>query len=639
VDGASLNSKPTTTRSDVWHSNSSITGVTTTALPQKQQQVGGRRHRSDVLGLRVAPFLPAITVDQEPFYALQGPILFEHDKSSTPSSCQMYSHSNTTSSARRKRDEPCAVCGRPPAWHLMTVQPNPSRPNRPASSSSRANRARRLYVAVRNLRCSLRARPACQPSNMIVESFCHAVDQLLTKSTAEDDVKSAISTSKKRKKRRRSFDQVGGEGPIHGWDEKLVEACTKVRDHLLPRCSSDTPHGGGAGHDDDQQSQLVWAIRTIMACDAIYYRLYYADLTSAAEAPLSIPHPVQYFGGWEDDADGGVVPPTTQKISGSELDEKQKNPPGLFEYDKPPRQERKLEVSHALERLHVMRMQESRILFGRLGAAQQPDWSLLRDWQDSCRDFLCHLYAYATISTDAVQLLKDRLQGHVAVEMGAGTGYLAHLIGNGVVPYDCHPAGSGVDNEYHAATPPFTRVKEGGPLDMDAACSALILCYPPVDNDMAYEALEVFLKASSNEKKRPRQGRPLLLVHIGEFQGLTGTPRFESLLTEKLNCFDRVPCLSWGTDTAEISFWELRHDDARRKKDPLVSCGRCRNRPATIRFRYARTNCYCGMECAKLDEATLRGILPSCFAHLLIWTTAAATEESQHWESLRVESP
>jgi hypothetical protein len=596
-DVSTSRNSETIVRRDKLHPNSSIAS-----------QVGVYRNDVDP---RVEPFLPPITADQEPLYELQGPLLGHNCNMMKP--CQMY----TLSIKGRRQDEQCAICGSPPGLHLMTAKKNPRRAS-PTFFRENPVAAARLYVAVRNLRCSLRAQPESQPSVTIVKTFQNEVDQLLL--TAKNGVTNpssmvgTTSSTKKRKKRRRC-DQ---EGSILRSDDKLVEACTHVQE-MLPRFPA---HGG-----NDQK--LEWAIRAIMACDAIYYRLYYADLTSTS--PLVIPHPVQYFGGWDDSEVDPMTNPTREQ------QQLLQNDTGLFDFNTSPAVP-KLPVSHALERLHLLRRQESRFLFSRLASVQ--DWTLLRDWQDSCRDFLCHLYAYATLSADTLQTLKDRLQGHVVAEMGAGTGYLSHLIGN-VTACDCHPGS--VDNEYHAATPPFTSVNVGGPRDIvGAAYSALILCYPPVDNDMAYEALEVFL-SSCDKKKRPQQPsseqrrKPSLLVHIGEFQGLTGTPRFESLLVEKLNCIDRFPCLSWGSDTAEISFWEprssssARGDKGRRKMAQLVSCRRCENRPATIRFRYARTHCYCDIACAKLDETNLRGVLPSCFASSLTWTAS----ESQQWEFLR----
>jgi hypothetical protein len=306
-DSTSRNSE-TIVRIDKLHHNSSIAS-----------QVGVYRNDVDP---RVEPFLPPIsTADQESLYELQGPLL-GHDNCNMMKPCTMY----TLSIKGRKQDEQCAICGSPPGLHLMTAQKNP----RCAASTFRENpvTASRLYVAVRNLRCSLRAQPESQPSVTIVKTFQNEVDQLLL--TANNGVTNPSSmvgtTSTKKRKKRRRCDQ---EGSILRSDDKLVEACTRVQE-MLPRFPA---------HDGNDQ-KLEWAIRAIMACDAIYYRLYYADLTSTS--PLVIPHPVQYFGGW----DGSEVGPMTNPTR--EQQQLLQNDPGRFFDNYTSSAVPKLPVSHAL---------------------------------------------------------------------------------------------------------------------------------------------------------------------------------------------------------------------------------------------------------------------------------------------------
>jgi hypothetical protein len=279
-DVSSSRNNNTNERRDKFHPNSLI-GIAS--------QVVGVYRKNDVVEPRVEPFLPPITTDQESLYELQGRLLLEHKNCNRMKPCAMYTLSMMKG---RKQDEQCAICGSPPGLHLMTAKKNPHcrvsapfRENPPVAAA-------RLYVAVRNLRCSFRAQPESKPSVTIVKTFQNEVDQLLL-TTAKNGVTNNPSamvlgtTSTKKRKKRKRCDQGGSI--ILRSDDKLVEACTRVQEMLLCFPVHDSSN-------DDQK--LVFSIRAIMACDAIYYRLYYADLTSTN--PLVIPHPVQYFGGWDD---------------------------------------------------------------------------------------------------------------------------------------------------------------------------------------------------------------------------------------------------------------------------------------------------------------------------------------------------
>ena len=51
-----------------------------------------------------------------------------------------------------------------------------------------------------------------------------------------------------------------------------------------------------------------------------------------------------------------------------------------------------------------------------------------------------------------------------------------------------------------------------------------------------------------------------VLIHIGEFKGLTGSSPFEHYLLRYFYCTDRWPCLTWGTDAAEVTVWRARDE-------------------------------------------------------------------------------
>ena len=110
---------------------------------------------------------------------------------------------------------------------------------------------------------------------------------------------------------------------------------------------------------------------------------------------------------------------------------------------------------------------------------ETPAPSLLMEWRDSCRDFPCHLYAYATLSPASLVAMQDFLQRNNIcegiLEHGAGSGYLAKTLINMVpkVPiraFDvcptrvCDSASQSTftpNNDYHGLTPPFVSIQHG----------------------------------------------------------------------------------------------------------------------------------------------------------------------------------
>ena len=227
--------------------------------------------------------------------------------------------------------------------------------------------------------------------------------------------------------------------------------------------------------------------------------------------------------------------------------------------------------------------------------------ALLKQWRDSCRDFLCHLYAYATLNLSSPQKIRSFLQEMKCTgitEIGAGTGYLAcWLERNGfqVKAYDIAPTAmkgnQPLMNEYHGQTPSFGCVDiwetEGSRTAAFSKDQALLLCYPPPDSPMAYDTLRTFLAQG---------GRAV--IHIGEWKGLTGTPTFEHLLLEKMKLVDRLPCSTWGTDASELSFWEL----TKQHSSLLIPCSACSKKEATKRCRLLRSLNYCSEGCCKAHK-------------------------------------
>ena len=265
-----------------------------------------------------------------------------------------------------------------------------------------------------------------------------------------------------------------------------------------------------------------------------------------------------------------------------------------------------------------------------LACHETPAPRLLSEWNDACRDMLCHLYGYASIPPGTPKrirrwlsdlgLLSSGMGG--IYEVGAGTGYLAAVLreaGIRVHATDAAPPTTD-NNEYHGNVPAFIddleRYSAGstGTYDHEQQKQqqqqhldnkALLLCYPPPGTSMAKDALQAHLS-----------NRGTCLIHIGEFKGLTGSESFEHLLTDRMVCLDRIPCLSWGTDASTVSLWTTKTTNLSSasssssvfKGSPstlLLPCSQCRTKEATRRCRVIRSLVYCSQDCFRKDHGTI----------------------------------
>jgi hypothetical protein len=257
-----------------------------------------------------------------------------------------------------------------------------------------------------------------------------------------------------------------------------------------------------------------------------------------------------------------------------------------------------------------------------------PAPSMLIEWRDSCRDFMCNLYAYATLppgTIDAiVKFLSKRNQPRL-VEYGSGTGYIVKILDDAyskrgitgdnnlsVEAYDLLPTpqmysdnandvAKSSMNEYHGHTPAFFNVQHSTSWPFKGNGVVLLLCYPPPQSSMAYDILKSFL-----------EGGGKYLIHIGEFKGLTGDDKFEKLLQMKMDCQERLPTLTWGTDASHVTIWKLRKyslesNRVERKKKMktslLLPCSNCNEHESQKRFRLDRTLVYCSELCCQQDGA------------------------------------
>lgn len=355
------------------------------------------------------------------------------------------------------------------------------------------------------------------------------------------------------------------------------------------------------------------AVRLIMAVDKAYYQLYYAMLTE--EVGSNMPHPVVFFGLVASDLertreaydnfakrlceglDSTAVGPLQERFGWNDNPEQEDVLTTIRYY----RQVETFQLFHQSGWTNTSSVQDEMraSLSPALEPHETPAPRLLMEWRDSCRDFLCHLYAYATVSTVTMDhIVYSLAQNNLSnvLELGAGTGYLASRLeaaGLHVEAFDLQPTGPLGDehNEYHGHTPPYTRIQSGTEKMLRKRSNldqtALLLCYPPPESNFACRSLINFL-----------EGGGRFLVFIGEFKGLTGSSDFEKALQQRMSCVERYACRCWGTDAGSVTMWK-RSDAGSSLLMPCVSCNR---RESTHRCRLLRYISYCSRACFDKDE-------------------------------------
>jgi len=262
-------------------------------------------------------------------------------------------------------------------------------------------------------------------------------------------------------------------------------------------------------------------------------------------------------------------------------------------------------------------------------------------WRDSIRDYPANFYAYAAPTTEALDTISNCFESseiEEILEAGAGTGYWSALLlsclkkneikrcsAPAVLPYDITPpsmemnkgdnVGAVGSNEYHGDIPTFIRVHQADSLSKVQSASAvggtaLLLCYPPPASNMAHQALSTHISNGGNT-----------VIHIGEWQGLTGDNTFETLLAEQFYCQEKnvIPLPWWGTDATYLTIWTKKGSGKGcNAQDPestshssalgYCSANECPNH-AKRRCRYARSLQYCSSECFKKDIPHVRAAL------------------------------
>ncbi|KAF4665152.1 hypothetical protein FOL47_004727 [Perkinsus chesapeaki] len=357
------------------------------------------------------------------------------------------------------------------------------------------------------------------------------------------------------------------------------------------------------------------SVQVALNLDAVYFWIYYMCTMSfehghrlpTGRPSLALPPPLEYYSVWcllaEEDVDrqekvGSVLADWTEKkqgklgpaekgiieeanriLGGPSFDtESCRNPIWSIQCLRWVESQR---VANALMEGHKLHTWDTLIPSG-MGTRPEESQTLkqgdplmpskiLSDWVDATRDYMCHIYAYATPTDSALDLLASFVPGGV-VEVGCGTGYWAKLLRDRnveVMALDKNPPDHQA-NAYHGRCRPHTEVKKGNASDLQTLSgeeySKLLLCYPPPQEHMAAEAIANF--------------KGNYVFHVGEWFGDTGSLAMQKALGQGFRMIKREPLPNWPTQYAgtsyEMTIWKRRSkDDEGDKALPAVACSHC----------------------------------------------------------------
>mmetsp|Transcript_13845 Transcript_13845/g.28196 ORF Transcript_13845/g.28196 Transcript_13845/m.28196 type:complete len:733 (-) Transcript_13845:28-2226(-) len=455
---------------------------------------------------------------------------------------------------------------------------------------------------------------------------------------------------------------------------ELVKTTIAYKEAIKATCSSNTNATKNAG-----LALIEARLAALAACDEVYYRCYYAYFFfgSANQADLTslVPHPPTYFTcpglAWDAKDSGSAslgmflgemkhdghsstsfaapLDDGTRELLLKSwcLQERLTSTKALITEQSNPLltlwQSRFLESLRHLWTTHYAFVKSPLALGAALNMKHCDDHSdpLIRHetyglspaaetWRGSIRDYPANFYGYAVPTLAAVSKVLGNEDS--IVEAGAGTGYLSALLASHlkkdrigtVFPYDIAPprqANAGAEvasNEYHGQVPTFIDVHQAqsfeqaqSMLTSTGANASLLLCYPPPASEMAAIALSQYIA---------RGGQSVL--HVGEWQGMTGNKTFESMLHDNFYCEEKdiIPLPIWGTDATYLTIWRMKSGNniGTQSFSPAIgycSEAQCSNL-ARRRCRFARCLQYCSEDCFQTHAAVRRAILALHLIHL-----------------------
>lgn len=163
----------------------------------------------------------------------------------------------------------------------------------------------------------------------------------------------------------------------------------------------------------------------------------------------------------------------------------------------------------------------------------------------SSRHTLTGRFAWAVPSSQALDVIARHSP---IVEMGAGTGYWAHLLrerGVDVIAYDkCVPGTNGKANSWHKTATTYTDVRLGTPGVLKRHPDrTLFLCWPPYAEQMAYESVRIWKGET--------------LIYIGEESGgCTANDRFFKYVGRHFREVCSVAIPHWWTVHDSLQIYE-----------------------------------------------------------------------------------
>ncbi len=514
-------------------------------------------------------------------------------------------------------DSECRNCRKSALYHSLAIQPSVAR------KRNHIRMVLTVFALVRDIRC------CC--SCFLNEFYGLKGDRF---DISELRGYSVSTTTKSNELARMDFTAILNPGEA----DILMEKFRKVkraanalheRVHSLSKSSKKSKRRFKSGDLFDR------IVRLIICCDAAYFRLYY--LQNSGNLPIEneeifLPHPPTYFGSknlawdafdhttdlikttrqihthisddqWDDLVKELGIAPSSGSLDPLSFMQRNRLSESILLFRKTSWTESKEVKSQFIESIkQKLKEQDPESLF--YTTHETPAPAILQEWRDSCRDFLCNLYAYATLSPDMVDEIKATLQCKrfvckSIVEIGAGTGYVANLLGKAglsVTAFDVAPTAehdNHAPNEYHGSSPSFIGVEyaDSGNLgyvlgQREAKETALLLCYPPPLSNMAESSLKSFVNHGGK-----------IIIHIGEFSGLTGSSKFEKFLGSNFDQQYRRRCLNWGSDAAEVSIWTKSEQSEKQHQKLLVQCSQSKTSIATRRLRLCRPLSYSTASC------------------------------------------
>jgi hypothetical protein len=167
------------------------------------------------------------------------------------------------------------------------------------------------------------------------------------------------------------------------------------------------------------------------------------------------------------------------------------------------------------------------------------------DYKTEYRKPLVKKYAWAIPNEKALQTIATY---EPIIEIGAGTGYWAYLLqqmGVDLIPYDIAPPKKW-DNRWFGSDYQWTTIKRKGPQAVRThPHRTLMLCWPPYDGHMAYEALSL-TKATH-------------VIYIGEgWGGCCADDTFFEYLKEHFDLKEEISIPQWDCISDSLAVYKRK---------------------------------------------------------------------------------